>query len=175
MYTISATDNAGAIINSMTHTVILSTTILLGVYSDETSDSICSGDVIYLFGESSMPTNYTLTAFAWNTGATTSGILSSPVISTASYSFSALYSSALSRTCIAIAVKTFYVKSCPISTSLNNFLFDKIVTVQNPISENLTIFGSSDIILEELILLNSVGQIVFTMNHPEINGEMSKV
>lgn len=159
VYTFSLKDATNTILGNVTHTVILSTQINLGVNGIVTgigNDTICNGSSILIYAPDA-PT-YTLSNYNWSNGATGYSTFVSPTITT-TYSINALYTSVYSKTCTAISSRTIIVNTCS-GISTNNII-SLINLFPNPFTNQLTISASTSE-LKKLIITNTLGQTVYT-------------
>jgi len=153
IYTLQTTNNGCAGVS--TQTLNLTLVPPPSVMITSTSPSICIG------GSAILSTSVTgATSFSWSTGSGNPSIFVSPTITTV-YSVTANYFGSCAQTnTFALAVN-----SCSTTQLKNNTISEKnILVFPNPVKDKLNV-GTNGILIQEINISNSIGQIVFTAKY----------
>lgn len=153
IYTLQTTNNGCAGVS--TQTVNLTLVPPPSVMITSTSPSICVG------GSAILSTSVTgATSFSWSTGSGNPSIFVSPTITTV-YSVTANYFGSCAQTnTFALAVN-----ACATTQLKSNTISEKnILVFPNPVKDKLNV-GTNGILIQEINISNSIGQIVFTAKY----------
>ena len=181
VYTFTVRDSTSMFLGAVTHTVILDTIINIGIWSDVGVDTVCPHSVITLFADSTAVNSFTQSNFFWFPLGANSPLVLADMLVTSTFSVNSLFTTASSRTCIAIGSLTIYVVSgsgptaCSSSDGLNELsLLEQIKLYPNPTKDKITLeTGSSGLEQLNLKILDLNGQVlieeVISVQNPAVD------
>lgn len=171
IYTITCTDANTNSYGLVTHSVGLKAKLFVPVGSE--FNTICLGEGTSLYIPLSTNAQYTISSALWSNGVSGNFITVFPQVST-TYSYSALYTTILSRTCSLQGDQLITVTSCPgsdvglaESEDAINFIF-----YPNPISEAIFI-ESKNSAINRISIIDSFGNLNLSIENPKLNEKIN--